>query len=624
MRVATPAHREAMFASTIALSAFAQGAFRTDNYRLGLLLSGLTAAVVWRSSRRTEASPLPPAEAVIDDARALSRAMIAASIPMLAILILHYLDAAYAVQISLWIVSVLVLNIPVHRTEVLPTPARLELVAVALVLLAALLLRIVGLELYPTGLHGDEGSLGQWAARIVDGERVAPFALGWDYHPTLFNYGQAAAMWWAGKTVAGDRLFSACLGGLCTIPLYTFLRRTHGHTVALATIVLQAILPWHLYFSRLAVDDIGVALCALAAMAALYRAAYDDRALAAAGTWLGLSLYFGNKAVMVPAMMVAGLAALHATGRVALLHSWRRWCLLTLVAACVAAPQLAHYARSGWYGPLLQHPLSRMVGQTTDKADIKGPLATTLHQVESSLLAFQSRPDRSIFLSFTGVPLLPPGVATLYFVGLVLCLRRARQPLPAFLLAWFVVGSLGSILTVNPPQAHHLVPMIAVPVVLAAVALAELRAALARRRWMPALMGGLVAVVTVDAGREGWQRYTVPTPWMEVTEIARALQALDRTYDVVLVTAPMAHNNGTLQFLAGAAMHAPKLYGPLREPWRGPVQRDVAFLVSWRRYDELPKLRQWYPGGGEQPYATAPGASFLTVYTVPRRVFAGE
>lgn len=663
-----------LFGIALVLSALAQVAFRQSFEGVALALSGLCVGAVWLSVRaagtsttlatcrvgthsleeghsvcrpeeaatrqpratpwvsgETQASalkgrnpetaenphPTHPLSPLSEPATLSLREATVSTVFLAAVLVLQALDADYLLQVILWIAAIAALHASRLSFAWLRRLPTVELALFGILVATALLLRIYDLEFYPTGMHGDEGSLGLWALRVAQGEAVPPFAVGWDFHPTLFHYGQASAMRFAGLSAAGNRLFSAVLGSMAILPLYLFLRRQFGSRVALAGAALQAVMPWHLYFSRVALNDIGVGLCALGAMAAFFDSAHRRDTEAAAGTWLGLSLYFGNKAVMVPAMMAAGMMALHATGATNLWREWRRWCLVAVVAIAVAAPQLAYYARTDWYGPLLHHPLTRFVGQ--EKSDRPGqPIELAAHQVQAALLALQARPDRSIFLSFTHVPLLPMGMATLYFVGLALCLCRWRQPLAAFLLAWLVVGLLASMLTINPPQAHRLVPMISVPIVLAALALAELKAVASRWRWMPVLLLAVVVGVSTDALSEAWHKYAAPTPWMEVTEIARAVQRLDATHDIVLVTAPMADSNGTLQFFAGDMRRIPKLYQPLQQPWRGSGNRNLAFLVSWRRYDELPKLKEWYPNGREYPYATAPGASFLTVYEVPR------
>lgn len=597
--------RRSFLLTGLLLSAIAQVALRAGASWSGLILSFLCAGAMWRALRGAETAIVSEKPTILSNPGQLY----AGALTVLAVLMLQALDRAYAAQIILWVIAIALINMGTkpltYRIAKGPVPWVFAL------LVAATTLRVWALDLYPAGLHGDEGSFGLWAARIAGGETIAPFALGWDYHPTLFHYAQAAAMLFVGNTIAGVRLASALFGTLTVIPLYLFLRRVLGEIPALAGSLFLTVLPWHLYFSRLAVDDIGVALCAVGAMAGLYDAARRDDAAVAAGTWLGVSFYFGHKAVLLPAMMLAGAAALHGTGRIDLRRNWRKWCLLTAVAGCVVAPQFAYYSHAGWRGPLLQHPLARLARPA---GDADSAIAFAAKQVERSVLAFQLYPDRAIFLSFTDVPLLPAGIAALAFVGFLTCAIRIRQPLHAFLLAWFATGLLASILTHDPPQAHHLVPMVAVPIIFAAIAVAELAA----QRLKP-LLAAVLILVTVDAGREAWLAYMRPAPWMEVTEIAQAMRDLHRSHDVILITAPMADSNGTLQYIAGPAMRASaKLYGPLKEPWHGPGTRDIAFIVSRRRYEELPRLRHWYPDRREYKYATAPGADFLTIIEVPR------
>jgi len=538
-----------------------------------------------------------------------------AIVALAATLILQLLDRAYLLQVACWLVGVVAL-LAVWR-DAGPAPAASGLALGAVVGLA-LLLRLPALEWYPTGMHGDEGSFGLWALRVANGEGVPPFAIGWDDHPTLFSYLQAAVVAVMGPTVAATRVVSACLGALAVWPLYRLANRLWGVGAAVVASVLLAVLPWHLYFSRLALNDVGVVFCAVGALAALVDLRDRPTAAVAAGTWLGLSLYGGNKAVMVLAMAGTGAVAAALVER-SRRCPWREWGRVVVGFVFVAAPQLLTYARQGWYGPLLRHPMSRLVEPIPASASWGDAGALVLTQIEHSLLAFFYYPDRSIFLSFSTVPLLPPAIAACAWVGFVLCWRRWREPSSITLLMFFFVGCLGSILTRNPPQSHHLAPMLALPILFATMALVAISAAWPwRRSLLPPAAVFVVALLGLDAWRETAAYYFKPTPWTEVTEIARAMRAFDSTHEVVLVTAPMSDNNGTLQYIAGPAMRAPKLYQPLDHPWRGEVSRDVAFIVSWRRYAELPKLRAWYPGGHAFEYGNAPGARFLTIYEVPR------
>lgn len=597
------------------VSALAQIAFRSGSYHGGLGLCAVAAALVGWATRGTtsaaEATSSPRDATIAGPAAGL------ALVALVSTLVLQLLDRAYLAQITLWLVGVVALQKVCRDASSDPPLAGSRFVLATLIGLA-LLLRLPALEWYPTGMHGDEGSFGLWAVRVARGDGVAPFAVGWDDHPTLFSYLQGAVVAVMGQTVAANRAVPACLGALSVWPLYQLAHRLWGTGAAVVASLLLAVLPWHLYFSRLALNDIGVVLCAIGTLAAFVALRQRPSAAFTAGTWLGLSLYGGNKAVMVLAMAGVGAVATALAERPRR-WPWREWGCIAASFAFVAAPQLLTYTRQGWYGPLLRHPMSRLVEPAAATQSWVDGVLLALTQVERSLLAFLYYPDRSIFLSFSTVPLLPPAIATCAWVGFLLCLRRWRAPYAVGLLAWFAIGCLGSILTKNPPQAHHLVPMLALPLLFATLALVEMAAVWPlRRSFLPAAAVLVVLLIGFDAWRETVTYYLKPTPWTEVTEIARAMRALDSTHEVVLVTAPMADNNGTLQYIAGAAMRAPKLYQELDRPWRADVSRDVAFIVSWRRYAELPKLRTWYPSGRAYEYGSAPGARFLTIYEVPR------
>src|SRR5215207_3248444 len=97
---------------------------------------------------------------------------------------------AYAVVVVAW---------PIRR----PTMARfiawlrlyqLEIGAVTLLSLGALVLRVYALDRYPWIYSGDEGSFGLLARRVLDGTLRNPFGTAIQAHPNLWFYVQAGFM----------------------------------------------------------------------------------------------------------------------------------------------------------------------------------------------------------------------------------------------------------------------------------------------------------------------------------------------------------------------------------------------------------------------------------------------
>lgn len=550
--------------------------------------------------------------------------------------ILEIADAFFHLQLALWCAAVLLLYGPFvsRRTlgdgcSALASWQGAALVAIVFVAIAA---RVYRLMAWPAGMYGDEGQWGLWSLGILDGKPIRPFQIGWDFHPTLFNYVQAGAMSVCGRELTGLRIASALAGAATVLAWFVWLRQAAGFPIAFFASVLLAVSPWPVQASRIASNNSFVQLWAVIAIGALERALLSGSTAAwvLSGSSLGMAFYFGNKAVLLPVMMIAVTCAHVASGeRLQRMHA--RGCGLLLTAALfVFAPQVVDYVRNGAYGPLLAHPSDHLVlrhladAKSHLKADSLAEVA--IAQIERSVLAFQYYPDRGPFLRSTGVPLLTGGVATFYLVGLAYCAWRWRARLFAILLAWFGVGLLGSVLSDHPPNAHHFTGMIPVPMAFAAIAIDLLRRGIAsadgsaRRRWGAAAVTGTVVVCLVaEAARDYVLHYAATQPSLELTQIARATSELAPTHDVVLVTPrPDWNDTGIERFLA-YGINAERLgrLSPSR-PWSRPGTRDVAFLVGRSRQAELEIVRGWYPNGQVGELGSDGGDSYVTAYFVGR------
>jgi hypothetical protein len=480
------------------------------------------------------------------------------------------------------------------------TPRWTEAAVVAALVALGLAARLVALGRVPGGLYGDEGEFGLRALALLEGRPLPPFAVEFDQHPALFTWLQAGGMSLAGRDVAGVRLASALAGALVVAPAYLLLRRDLGLAAAAAGAALVALSPWHAHLTRIASNNAFVSLCTVASMTAAYAAARTGRAAAAvsAGTFFGVCFYFGNKAVALPPALAAGLAALALAWPLARRH-WRLAPLALAAALLAAAPELVQYARSGFYGPLLSHPLRDLVD--LDAPGGPGPTAALAAQLGRALLTFVHLPDRSPFQAHGGWTLVAAGEGALLLVGVALALARPRRPLHAFLLGWLAVGLATLVLDRDPPQAHHLIGAATLPAVFAAVALRALSAQVGAAWARPALGAAVALALAAAAAAQGAHAYFVAgarRPAIgEITEVARAMAELAPSHHLVLVTPPMSWDlNSTFKYLARGVRAQVKLVelDPARR-WFDPPARDVAFIVDARRRALLPAIRARYP-----------------------------
>ena len=164
--------------------------------------------------------------------------------------------------------------------------------AVLIVLLAAFLLRLVQLEHYPLAVNQDELS------NIYDGYSIAETGADrWGVkHPVIlrgFGKSDYLTVKLFGFSVFSGRLVSAVLGCLSLLLLYRVAQKMGGRLYASITLLLAALSPWHLQFSRTASE--GAMLPPFFLISACYlwqrakEAGYSLRSMALLGLCFGLA-----------------------------------------------------------------------------------------------------------------------------------------------------------------------------------------------------------------------------------------------------------------------------------------------------------------------------------------------
>jgi hypothetical protein len=192
-----------------------------------------------------------------------------------------------------------------------------EVLVLLLILLVGAILRLSGIEASPSGLWYDEALNGENALSILDGERpLFFFPDGYPQEPAFF-YLQAALLKLLADgqpAIAPLRLASALMA-LLTLPVFwlwacTFLPRRW----ALLAVLILALFPWHIHFSRLGFRTIlaplMVCLVGLFYQRWLKRGSYRDAILT--GLAVGASLYTYTAVNVLP-ILVAVAAVLSLT-----------------------------------------------------------------------------------------------------------------------------------------------------------------------------------------------------------------------------------------------------------------------------------------------------------------------
>ena len=354
----------------------------------------------------------------------------------------------------------------------------------ALVLLVAVFLRLYSLDTIPSGLLWDESWNGLDTIAVLNGERPIFFTENFGREP-IFIYLQAVSVALLGQTTLALRAVSAVLGILTVVVAYLLARRMFDARVALLTSGWLTLSLWHVIFSRMALRTISLPLFLAVGFYCLWRGLEEVGArhaspvptpairhkstlwFALAGIVTGVSLYTYSTARFAPFVIVALALYLALLHRQLLRRAIPGLILALALTALVFLPEGLFF---------LRHPetfFERAQEVTiVNPALQKGALANTLlDSVSHTLRMFAIQGDSNWGRNLPGWPIFDPLSAILMVLGIVLAIRRFRQPAYGLVLIWLAVMIVpGLIATKEIPNYLRVTGIIPAVFVLPAIA----------------------------------------------------------------------------------------------------------------------------------------------------------
>ena len=387
--------------------------------------------------------------------------------------LMNYNWPSYGLQFSLWIGLMLALwwafasttfryipNIPNHAN------LRYMMLLVGIILLG-FCLRLFTLDRLP--LLVDEIGFAARASDMLHGQRIPIFAPGHNANPATFSWLLAGSMALFGQNRFAMRLLSLAFGTLSIPAAYALGRAWWSRRLGLIAAAFLATYPVHIYFSRLALYNIVDPFFALLALAVLSRALRRMRLadFVLAGTLAGIAQYFYHGSRLLPLLMIV-YVIFHtfnarmqrrkdAKGNSSRLCASVPWCLGVMLFAfvLVSLPRFAPIFTAGL-------PLTGNLSPLHLPADLGA-------NAVRSLLAWVGQPDISPFW-LSNALLLPLFALLAFAVGLVISLRRLRDPRYAVIVATLMLTTIfgGVIWTASPLYVRY---MAALPAIVLLVAL---------------------------------------------------------------------------------------------------------------------------------------------------------
>ena len=333
---------------------------------------------------------------------------------------------------------------------------RAYLLPILVVMLLAAWLRLSQLTAVPPGLTHDEANHGREALEVLGGTLLYYFPYNYGSEP-LYSYTVAGMMGLAGRNIVSLRLVNVFMGLLAIALTYrwaalVFDEDRRLRPVALTAAAFMAVSFWPIASSREALRA-GM-LPALTAGAALLlwqivplsgRSGSRSHTLIVVGLVLTIVAAFHNYlATRVWWLLFPAFAVyLFFVRRPALERAWKSL-TITLIGAGILVIPMFWYLR---LHPEMQ-PRLRMLSSTLDQLT-SGNLQPFVANALNALGAFVLPGFGDSFLAYNipGRPLFDPITGIFFVVGVGIAIWRWRQPGYGYLLLWFGLGIVPSLVT---------------------------------------------------------------------------------------------------------------------------------------------------------------------------------
>ena len=360
-------------------------------------------------------------------------------------------------------------------------PRSAEWVLLIAISTIAIVFRFAQFGQVPPGLHYDEAIDAHLAQEIRSGRWPIYFEEGWGREP-LYHYLVAFTLNGVPDPASALRWVSGLLGLIQLLAAYFLFRRLFGVPAALIGAAWIAVLFWTVSTSRAGLRNITLTTLATLTALAFWHAWSNSRradfslhpsSFILPGLLLGLTLYTYQPSRVVPVIYLVFVIYLFFAHRALVRSLWKGFAVFFFVAISVSLPL-------GIF--LATHP-----GAETDRAFqtepiralLNGGAAPILETATATLKMFtvEGGGDPQPIYNIPGRPLFVGLGAALFYMGLIVCLVRWRQPAYAFILIWLIVTLLPNLVTAPAPFFYRAIasqtPVSVLPAI-GTVALADL------------------------------------------------------------------------------------------------------------------------------------------------------
>ncbi len=482
-----------------------------------------------------------------------------------------------------------------------------EIVVVAVIVLAALLVRTIDLTMHPYAVANDEGLAGLEALRLLNPGEGSMFTTASAAMPKLNFLPTALSILVFGRTFTAVRLPIALIGTLTVLFTYLAAKEMFGKRVGWIAAAILAFLPVHVHFSRTGFYTIIFSYFPVLLIWLTLRAVRLGRmsSFLLAGVAAAAAFYTHMGAWLAMTFPVIVFTFFSIFKRGWLRQNWLNLLVFIGVMLIVIGPQAAFF---------FKHPdmfLARYQGAgVIQTGDLAGKVTATNSsiwyvlgdQLAKSGLAFISIGATSGFYN-APIPYFMALTAIFLVLGMGFTCMHIRKPAPLLLLVWFwSVLVFGGMLTTNAPASNRLVMAFPAAAILVGLGLEQFSLALTRHvRIQTILIGVVVLVAAVDGVVYYFQDYREHNWYGDRSnelefETIRMMGQLGSEYRLVLLGEPMVtvEFDNFKFFLPGYEMEDV----PMDEPYRAEdLESPVLYVAIPERQAELEKIAQVNRGG---------------------------
>lgn len=379
---------------------------------------------------------------------------------------------------------------------------RKEVLLVSGLFMVSLMLRTINLSSHPYAVANDGGTIAYDALHLLRGDFHNLFGTATAAYPILSYVPGALSTLIFGNTIFAMRVVSSIEGALSVLFLYLLCRELFPRRTAWIASFLLMVMPAHIHFSRVSLNNILMCLHATLILWLLVRAVRNGRGSSYlwAGLATGAALYAYSGSRLVMALAGGIILVLSLVKRGYLKQNWTNVLIFFGAVFVVTLPQFAFYSRN----PDLFGARFNAVG--IFGGDWINLEAARVGKTAWEIFMRQMSEAGQIFISIretigfyaAAKPLFSLVESALLVMGMGYAVSRINHPVYLVLVIWFwAVVLLGGAMTIPATATQRFIPAFPAAVILIADALDQAVVMLHRQANLPKRLMNLGIVLLV-------------------------------------------------------------------------------------------------------------------------------